>query len=113
MAANVIDLALSDDEAEQQAPVVAPQRSTANILQLALARAGGAQFRQPQQARQQVLQQARQALYGAPGFGSMQSSYQFENVVLAVADASHFRITSDSRMPSSVNQVASGVALAT
>ena len=43
MASNVIDLALSDDENEQpQQPVVAPQRSTANILQLALARAGGA-----------------------------------------------------------------------
>ena len=53
MASNVIDLALSDDENEQPTqPVVAPQRSTANILQLALARAGGAQFRQPQQARQ-------------------------------------------------------------
>ena len=43
----------------------------------------------------------------------MQSSYQFENVVLAVADASHFRITSDSRMPSSVNQVANATPEAT
>ena len=43
MAANVIDLALSDDEAEQQqAPVVAPQRSTANILQLALKKSAAA-----------------------------------------------------------------------
>jgi len=42
MASNVIDLALSDDEDQQQQAVVAPQRSTANILQLALARAGGA-----------------------------------------------------------------------
>lgn len=104
----VIDLALSEDEdappAAQQMRAPAPNR-TANILQMALARAGGAQFRQPQ-ARQQVLQQARQALYGTPQFGSLQSSYQFENVVLAVAGPKLFRIASDSRMPQSVNAVA-------